>query len=357
MNTKHKTIVVLMVVMMVSAVVAPMVMADDIPTVGVVNGGANPPEVWYKWELPDDADAPNHLTDGTQILPVADANKPVELYMIATDPNGIYDIQNFGFRIAHPAVPDPVPCWMDEVDPRWNYGDVQNFKFDEGTADEWWWDDPDEQLLILAALNGAIAANLLEYEEVYGAFPNDPNAIVELLDQYEVRFFWAVKDFTCCYAPGYYEVKAWATDISGSEGALINDLYYDSLIAIELDFGAGVNYGELTPAVAQTVQGDVDMGTAGAPTVHSGANDPIQIWLRTSPMVGVEKGDQILDFDARLNQFDRVYFVADEDVPVTGVLRPNWEEKMDFSVWPPWGTPEDTYEGTMTLWISHYECP
>ena len=358
MNTKKKTIAVLMAAIMVSAVVVPMVTAQEVPTTGVVNGGTSPPVVLVKWELPDDADAPLHLTLGTQVSPEAGEDKPVEFYMIATDPNGAFDIQNAGFRIAHPAVPDPLPCWMPDLVPEiYAYGDVQNFKIDEGTAFEWIWADPVEQLLIRDALDRGIAANLLDYEDVYGAYLNDPNALVERLEQLDARFFWAIKDFTCCYAPGLYEVKAWASDTSGAEGAEINYLEYDSLIGIDLDFDAGINYGELVPGIPQIAQGDVNMGTPDAPTVLSTANSPIQIWLRATPMVGVEKGDEILDFDARLNQFGHVFFVADEDISVTGVLIPNWMEKMDFSVLTPWGTPPDTYEGTMTLWITDYVCP
>lgn len=356
MKRTTKIFALLITVIVTAAMVAPMVMAQDIPTSGVVTGSMTPPIIKAKWELPDDADEPSHLTPGTQVLPEACTDKPIEFFMVARDPNGAADIANAGFRVAHPVAPDPgTVCWMPDLWPAiYGYGDVQNLKVSEGTAFEGIYGTQTvpgaDRAFIRAAIARGVAANLLTQ-----AMADD---LLEELEQQEARFFWAVKPFTCCYAPGDYEIMAWASDTSGGQGELINTLYYESIIAIDVDFINVIDYGELVPGVKQIVSGDeVFSLDDGKPTVKSLGNDPIQIWLHADPMEGEVKHDLIENFDARLDHYDSVDFLASEDIPVPGVLIPNWINKMDFSVTPPFGTPADRYVGTMTLWIEHFVCP
>jgi hypothetical protein len=180
---------------------------------------------------------------------------------------------------------------------------------------------------------------------------------LEELEQQEARFFYAEEDFTCCWAPGVYEIMAWASDNGGGQGELINNLTYRSIIAIDLDFEAGINYGNLVPGVKQILSGNEGFSDGdGAPTVISLANDPIEIWVHADAMEGLVKQQLITRFDARLNHDASVDFNASENTLVPGVLIPNWLEKMDFSVTPPDNTPADTYRGTMDIWIQHYYC-
>ena len=351
MNTKSKTIAVLMAAIIVSAAVVPMVIAASIPTEGVVTGSTTPPIIKAKWELPDDADAPLHLTPGTQVLPEANANKLVKMYMVARDPNGAGDIVNAGFRIEHPAAPDPdTACWMptSPVPAIYGYGMV-----DQLAATEWFYGTVitpgPQRAAIEAAIAAAVNVNLINQTVA--------NDLLEELEQQEARFFYAEESFTCCWAPGNYSVMAWASDNAGGQGELVNNLTYESIIAIDLDFSAGINYGDLVPGVKQILSGDeVFSAGDGAPTVISLANDPIEIWLHATPLEGEMKQHLITNFDARLNHDVSVDFVAGQNTLVPGVLIPNWLEKMDFSVTPPDNTPADTYRGTMTLWIKHYYC-
>jgi hypothetical protein len=326
--------------------------AIQIPTTGEVTGGLQPPIIKAKWECTDD----DPTTPGVQVYPLPCPQVTrVCMYLVARDPNGAADIVNAGFRVAHPAAPAAdVACWMPTPVPeKYGYGIVQNHKMDEGTASEYkWWDGlnygPD-QPKIIAALQCAVASNQLTQAQA--------DELAYELEQREARFFWACKDFDCCWAPGMYQIMAWASDKSGAQGDLINYLEYKSTIAIDLDFRAGVNYGTLTPGVTQILSGDQDMATLGKPTVKSIGNDPIQIWVHQTKMIGVLKGNEITGFDVRLDNFNVANFSASQNVKVPGVLRPCVIEKMDFSVKPPATLPSDTYQGRLDLWITHYVCP
>jgi hypothetical protein len=170
-----------------------------------------------------------------------------------------------------------------------------------------------------------------------------------------------------------YIVDAMGTDSTGNTGEKLRNYFeFLSIVSLYIDF-SGVNWGPLTMGRTNWVLGDMDPMTTARPTVWNVGNDPGQLRVTNTPLVGVEHGKQILDFDVRLDQIcchtgevvceGYVEYPANTPTLVTDdkgnnvLLCPCNPTQIDFSVHPPIGLPSDVYKGQVTLKIEHHTGP
>jgi hypothetical protein len=311
MNTKNKTIAVLMAAIMVSAVVVPMAMAVDVPTSAVITGAGNPPTIEYKWETPDEDPAPK-----TQIYPNPGGDKDLVIWVVVSDPNGIQDIVNVYVDVYNPDGTLKYQLHAVEVTDSVEIEVAKQYAVDH-------------ELITQAD------ADQIDYE----------------LSKEVAKIYKAVGVLTHCQPAGMYETHAWATDQVGAQSDhYINDFVYFSIMAFRIDF-ATIDYKEIAPGKEKIVAGDEKMGTPDHPTIESIGNDPLLLKLHADPLIGDEKGKMIVDFDAKFLD-EKIYFVASEWVTFATPLEGCQIAQIDFSVLAPYGTPADTYSGTMTLLVA-----
>jgi hypothetical protein len=146
-----------------------------------------------------------------------------------------------------------------------------------------------------------------------------------------------------------------------------------------------INWGQINIGKENLITGDNNINTTNSPTVENLGNDRAMISLYATPMTGSGLGKQIKNFDAKMNQLattdaygalaiqhgyiqfnSGVTATINEGVdlsPVIGVatptntpvvLPPCSTAQIDFSIFPPNGTPQGTYTGTMTISIGEW---
>jgi hypothetical protein len=147
-----------------------------------------------------------------------------------------------------------------------------------------------------------------------------------------------------------------------------------------------INWGQINIGKENLITGDNNINTTNSPTVENLGNDRAMISLYATPMTGSGLGKQIKNFDAKMNQLattdaygalaiqhgyiqfnSGVTATINEGVdlsPVIGVatptntpvvLPPCSTAQIDFSIFPPNGTPAGTYTGTMTISIREWQ--
>ena len=322
-----------------------VVVAADMDTGAVVGGSGSAPYVCAKWETPDHDPA-----TGTQIEPVAGDMRTVKFYVVMGDPNGVPDLSAAYIKVWHPdgtfkfqldairaqgwtQIPysgmidmdgdcvgeTPVPIALDELEMqgRITYG----------------YDPVREEMMDLAKL---------KYDLEEGK-----QLLVELIG--EIHYH---------QPSGDYRVEAIAVDQGGKSGTLENYFFYISIVALRCDFGT-INWGTVNVDQWNILYGDEDLDTPTKPTVQNIGNDPAQIELHFTEMIGDEYQKLIKDFDAMLLGGHTEFVACTPKVIAhdTGehvLLPPCTPTQIDFSVHPPSGTPEDTYRGQMTITIQHH---
>lgn len=336
---------------------------QTIPMSALISGSGSPPFIKYKWELPDDC--PNEV--GTQVLPVLSDDPAAKImygYVVATDPNGRNDLAAVYLDIFHP---DAVP-------------ECGSFKFQIHNCVKM--DLTSQKTAIEQAIDDAVAAGIISGpRSVHGT---DAWEIMEELynweDAYIYKCEWPMSYHQPC---GDYKVSAWAVDNSGestphcSEGdpnvcepgeKLENLFEFVCVTAVELDFTCGINFGEIVPSVEKVVTGDWDMGTPLHPTLKNEGNTYARVGLRATALQGSPGAQQknISNFDAKIYGYEwkplgqtsvwsdqKIYFTADQEkwFDTEHVLPLCNSTKLSFSVHAPFGTPQDTYNGSMNVYI------
>ncbi len=311
---ERKFAAVLSILFLTSMLVLPVMAQEpfEIPTEAVVTGQGTPPFFKWKWELPDDDPG----IPCTQIWPEPFGVRIVTCYLVATDPNGAADIQRVFIKVFHPDGTEKYQVETMEI--------------------------PREGPEIMEAIDIGVD---------HGCIPLDVAVDMKTeLSKNEARAFKAEFELHYHQPPGEYRVVGYAVDTGGNVGSWENFFTYYSLKYINIDFGAGINFGEIVPSVWQVVSGDEDMTTPEKPTVQSGGNDPILISLHFTTMVGATLGKEIEEFDSTFLG-ERLEFMACEWVTFSNPLLPCNTEQIDFSVHAPIGTPSDVYFGTLHLMI------
>lgn len=345
-DTKTKTIALLIAAIMASAVVVPMVVAQPL-TENVLlkcvissgsgafissGSGAFPPEIKAKWVLPDDDPA----VAGCQIIPnpgvwdpatgvETEGEHPIEIWVVATDPEGIADIMT-----------------------------IQNEVIDSEGFMKWQAEcvEVTDPVAIENAKKAAVASGQITQE------------LADDIDR-ELLKGWAkiycYHDVITSHQPaGFYEVIAYATDYSGQTSVKVSNTFEAySILAYAIDFDV-VDFGPMKPLVKDTVSGNEIMEPmtkpAGEnnnpPTIKNMGNDPLSLKLYFDPMVGDTQGKTINEFDAT--------FMGETIDPIPACT---WVDsfpqklerchmtQIDFSMHPGTLVTLDTYTGTVHLTV------
>ena len=322
---KAKIVLAAIAAMMMVAVMAMPVVAEDASTTAEVTGAGSPPVIEEKFELNDDGD-PLHVTAGTQVIPVPDANKEVCAYVVAWDPNGAADINRIWITVDNPDGAEVAN------------GDTLNAEITElSYADA------------CIATQSAVDQGLID-----GARRDEINAHIYAS---EWRMWQFCFELSNCDISGAYTVTANANDNAGGTGTFMNIFDYLSIKELALDFSA-IDYGQIVPGVKQIVSGDPNFGTA-PPTVRNRANDPFKLQISATDMVGADPNNKILatNLDAHVYGKDASGGSAiDEELNLDytpGILfNPIIDtcatETIDFSLLQDLIC-SDTYTGTITL--------
>lgn len=342
-----RVVTIIVVVVSILALTLPSVaMAADVDTEAVVGGSGSAPYVCAKWETPDD----RPLVPNTQIEPNPGTTKTVKFYVVVSDPNGIDDVAAVYIKTYHPD--GSFKYQLDAIRPTWtliNWGGLIDMNGDcvGETSVPTALDQLDAQGRITYGFDPVRGATMtldtLKYD-----LQNNKQILVELK---------GVMDY---HQPaGLYTVEAIVVDQGGKSGVLRNLFEYLSIVALKIDF-TKINWGSVNVNAWNVLFGDEDMGTPTKPTVQNIGNDPSKLQLRCTDMLGMNFFKKISRFDAKMRggyvEFDANTNTIIVD-PVTGnpvLLPPCTPTQIDFSVHPPVGTPEDVYQGTMTLTILHY---
>jgi len=309
MKRKFAVISIVAAIAMVLGMVLP-VMADpsDNTTVGTsaTVGGTAPPYICAKFETPDHSTA-----NGTQILPVAGADRAVKFYVVAGHPNG--DTNNIvrvdvtvkysdtglekfqltalrdmvtgiwtGKDNAGAPVPVRLVTWSDNADEIDLNGDCI----------------PDED--ITTAMTALDSQSRVTYGFDGAGNKYELSSVLFDLKQGKQLMLEFVGNMAAHQPSMDYIVEALATDKIGSTGAkTINRFFYMSIVALSVDFGPGLSFGNIVAGQSNRLLGDNNPVTANRPSVKNEGNDMGKISLKYSKMVNSE-GKSIEDFDGRL---------------------------------------------------------
>ncbi|MHC1575235.1 MAG: hypothetical protein ACXQTY_05475 [Candidatus Methanogasteraceae archaeon] len=321
---KAKIVLAAIVAMMMVAVMAIPVVAEDAETQAEVTGAGSPPVIEEKFELNDDGDT-LHVTAGTQVIPVPDASKEVCVYVVARDPNGADDINRIWITVDDP----------DGVEVA--NGDTLNAEITELSYDD-----------ACIATQSAVGQGLID------------SARKTEIDGHIYASEWRMWQFcfelSNCDTSGVYTVTANANDNAGGTGTFENIFDYLSIKELAIDFAA-IDYGQIVPGVKQIVSGDLIFGTA-PPTVRNRANDPFKLQISAIDMMGVDSNNVIFatNLDAHVYGVDASGSAIDEEmnldynpgVTFNPLIDTCATETIDFSLLQDMIC-ADTYTGLITL--------
>ena len=310
MDTKSKEIVAFIITILMAFALVSAAMAVDVPTTGQISPGAYPPNIIWKWELPDD----DSYVPCCQVMPAAGSTKEIKAYFVANDTEGADNIANGYIRVYYPN------------------GTIKYSKIDAE----------------IISLDEAVSA--IEAGVATGCIPSDVADYMKWqLEHSEAVAFKAV--FTMYYyePPGYYTVRAFVVDDWGNTVSFDNAFEYYALKAFAIDFINGVDFGVLTPCVEKIVSGDKDMSTPTKPTVRNLGNVQISIKVRFSEMTGTDPAHKITGTFGAKFKGEKVYLSASESHTFGTALDVCETQYIDFSLHVPYGTPVDTYTGILTV--------
>jgi hypothetical protein len=325
---------VLALVLVLSFTAVPVLAETEkvVDTEAMIGGSGSPPFICAKWETPDHDPAP-----GTQISPVPGGMRTVKFYVVVGDPNGVDDIASVDVTVRYPDGTEKYQ--LRAIRPTWTVIPWDGLIDMDGDCTG---DTPvnvamtelDAQGRITFGLNQSLSSVLYDLE-------HGKQLLIELVGE------MGSHQPSCDYT-----VEAFGTDGGGNSGAILrNTFFYMSIVALKIDF-TKINWGTVNVCEWNVLYGDADMMTPARPTVRNIGNDPACLVLHASPMVGKVQGKEIEDFDVDLLG-EHVEFKACTDTMIPAILPPCTPTQIDFSVHPPYGTPQDTYTGTMSITIVH----
>lgn len=308
--------------------------AETVDTNAVIDPNGTPPDVLYKWELPDMQsgvagiqygtvdDAHQHDDDmtlaGMQVAPNLEdlpELRLIDYWWVVSDPNGNGDIIDGFIRVFHPDGTlkyqlhgDPVPCTD-----------------------------------LAASLEAAVHTNQLTQA--------DADLIVEECGKNVLIVFRVIGDLSKHQPCGIYTVEAQAVDQAGNidPTPLVNTFEVLCVIGFEKDFDS-VDFGQILPNTTKWVRGDKDMTTPARPSVKNTGNTAMYLWLHYDEMVGASLGKIIDVFDAQLNVQPIDPIVASQNVCFDAEpFGSNEVKQLDLSIHPG-SIPADTYTGFLDVW-------
>jgi hypothetical protein len=338
-----KKILAIVLAVILSLAVPLTAIAATVDTEAVVGGSGSAPYVCAKFETPDHSPA-----DGTQIEPVPGGKRLVKFYVVVGDPNGINDVAAVYIKVYHPD--GTFKFQLDAIKPGWTVIPYSGMIDMDGDCSG----DTD----VPTALNALDAQNRITYgfDPVRGAMMDLDTLKYDLSNG--KQFLVELRGEMDYHQPaGDYTVEAIVVDGGGKSSTLKNMFHYISIVALRCDF-TKISWGNVNVCQWNVLYGDEDLGTPTKPTVQNIGNDPAQIELHFSEMVGKNFGKIIDEFDAAMlgGHIELVACTPKVIMDGAGVpieLPACTPTQIDFSVHPPTGTPEDTYTGTMTITIQH----
>lgn len=337
MNTKNKTIAVLMAMIVAIAlpmtIVIPAAIAQDanvnVPATVTVVGGddgssCSPPIIKAKWELPDDYT----YIHGIQIAPPDkyEGTVPIYFWVVVTEPNGIEDIDRVYVEVFHPNETLKYQVELAEVG------------IEEG----------------IAAIDAAEAMGIITYGTDPDGNSYDRDDLVHELQQFEAKIYTGEKVLHQHQPYGEYRVLAYAYDQGNEKSEFLeNSFTYVRSCGFDLDFTA-LDFGEVKVSKTQWISGDTvwDEPPEGPnpPTVRNRGNGPISMRVCFDDMgFGMRNvnGEDVsnVHFDARFDLEEPVDFDPDEWAQLPGELEPCHRQKLSFSIHVDKADP-DVYPGT-----------
>jgi hypothetical protein len=309
--------------------------AETVDTNAVVNPSGSPPNVRYKFELPDMQSGVAGIQYGTVANPHQhddDMNVPgmdvapnledlpekrlIEYWWVAEDPNGIGDLNDAFIRVWHPDGSLKyqlhgvlVPCTS-----------------------------------LAAALEAAVHTGQITQA--------DADLIVEECGKNVLRVYRVVGDLSKHQPCGLYTVEAQAVDGAGNTDPTpaVNNFNVLCVIGFEKDFDPAVDFGEILPNTVKWVRGDKDMNTPLRPSVKNTGNTAMYLWLHFGAMIGQNFQKVINQFDAQLNsQAIDPIFASENHCFDLEPFGSNEIKQLDLSIHPG-SIPADTYAGWLDVW-------
>jgi hypothetical protein len=289
--------------------------------------GADAPVVLFAWVWEDE----DLLTPGTQVTCVPSGFKlAVEVKIVIDDPNGLEDIEDVKAQIIYP----------EDI---WPWCGCPKFKV---SATQITSSITIEQQAFDAKHAGLITGE--EYDRI----------IYNILDQPNWSMYVAYFDMWYCEPAGYYDVLVWGVDGAFQVGEVYSVAAHQTsgfgfefvpCLTLEYDF-TSLNYGNIRPSVTQYIQGDKDLSTPQYPTVKNEGNVPIEIRIKSSPLVMAGTQYEIDEFDYKFKGETATY-VADEWVTFGEMLCICNTEKLDLSIHAREGLPQGHYSGMFYMQI------
>ena len=355
MNTKKKTIAVLMAAIMVSAVwtIVPMAMAnqpqpDEVGTeVTVSSGGGDVPIVKCKWEQDttvnlEDGD-PTHQISGSQFNPSCayKVNKIIQYFAVVTDTEDQGHVGQVYVDVYHPV----------------NSPEKGSFKY-EVPFKMLPKDTAASKTLVINLFKAADAAGLIHYDP-----PHTYTTVLNQLDKCTADLWMGEAHLSYHQPAGNYMVDAIAIDQNGNPSAtLANTFLYVPVACCEIDFDS-LNYGNVSICKDKWIAGDTvfndPVGAAPAPnpaTIRNIGNTHANISIHETDMgFGQDvTGMWNVEFDARLgsNPDNSVFFDPYQTVTLPNHLPYCNTDELDFSIHVKKGLSGTTYIGTKTIsWV------
>jgi len=324
------------------------------------SGGANP-IVKAKWEMNNAKDGngkylgkDDSTNAGAQFMPsgVKDVNKTITICAIATDPDGLADVNNVYADVFYP---EKIELGDSHVALANQSGEGCGALVQE------------DALIRLSKADGIalFCSNIRNNNNNLPTF-NTPYTYDEIckadgeLMKETAAVYCAEKDLSYEDPSGDYIVWAVAQDKVGLQGLLKNSFTYLPLTAFETDFTA-INYGNVRLNTHKSISGDLIWG--GLASVRNIGNTRVAISVNQNDMgFGKTNGLWNVKYDARVGS-DAAYanYNPDETVVLDESLDLSELNEMDFSIdvskFPP--THVGPYTGTMTLTggaVDHLAC-
>lgn len=301
MNTKSKTIAVMLAAIMVSAVAVPMAMAMEVDcrdvTVDVVN---NAPEVICKCECPDEA--PN--IPGTQINPNPDGPKTVHICAVVCDKNGVGDISSVTADVSYPNITTKASGVM----------------------------------LTKAACGGTCCDIGPKDCRMPVVGENPASCVVGPT----CALYCGQFDMESCDPAGEYRVVVTATDSEGQEDKMQNRFFYESIIVLEI-----------VPSTIDFGQVEICTVSYNETQIHNKGNDPAIVTVSTEGL-SQEGGAGVIapgDLDIAIGTEGHKWLT--EPVTFDTILECCEWHTLNFSIHVKDGTPSGTYKGTINFTTKH----
>lgn len=324
----RKIIMLLAVMAMLTTV--PFASAEEVDVMATISSAGNPPVIESMFvmdmvnaEYNESGDL-EHLLPGTQIMPnpgvgISEVTTEFYKFIVVSDPNGMQDIVEVYeklFNTTGSQMGLEVTC-VDITD----------------TADQ------------DAALLAALEIGLIDQAEY--------DNLLWMLDplKQQAKMFKVSNTLTNHDEPGIYEVYFKAVDTGGAY--VIDYLYFDymALKAIELDF-TSVNYGPIMVNVEKWVAGDEDWSTADRPTIKNQGNEPLQIVVDATDLIGFDLGQTIGAEALSVELLGEHVYDLSSPVTLQGFLMPCTPTQISFDITAPVGTAADSYSGDIVITIA-----